>query len=145
MLIQVDSREKRNDHILSYFDKKGIEHFPSKLYVGDYVNFDNPRIVVERKKNVLEFAGNVGKHHDRFKRELMRLDEIGGTMHILIEEPIELMELDNWYDKKSKMDGRVIRKIIQSWREKHSLEVHFCSKSDSGKIIELLLGGNHDQ
>lgn len=36
MIILVDSREKQNDHILSYFDKQRIAYQKEKLEYGDY-------------------------------------------------------------------------------------------------------------
>ena len=40
MTIQIDTREKQRavKQIISHFDKHGIKHYPSKLYVGDYMN-----------------------------------------------------------------------------------------------------------
>lgn len=36
MVILVDSREKKNDHILGYFKKQGIAYQETKLDYGDY-------------------------------------------------------------------------------------------------------------
>lgn len=36
LIILVDSREKKNDHILSYFTKQGIAYQETKLDYGDY-------------------------------------------------------------------------------------------------------------
>ena len=38
------------DGIKSQFDSVGVEYFRSKLWVGDYMNIDKPRIVIDRKK-----------------------------------------------------------------------------------------------
>ena len=42
MVIQIDTKEKARaiKKIISFFDEKQIEHISSKLYVGDYMNFD---------------------------------------------------------------------------------------------------------
>ena len=37
MKLTVDSREKKNSHILAWFDKHGIEYEVKKLDVGDYM------------------------------------------------------------------------------------------------------------
>ena len=49
MVIQIDSREKDRaiKSIITEFDKRGIKHFVSKLYVGDYMSYDNPRLIVD--------------------------------------------------------------------------------------------------
>ena len=36
MIVLIDTREKRNEHILSYFDKQGITYRKEKLDFGDY-------------------------------------------------------------------------------------------------------------
>ena len=51
MTIQIDSREhkKELDRIQKQLDKLEVEYYVSKLYVGDYMNLDNPRLVIDRK------------------------------------------------------------------------------------------------
>ena len=48
MIIQIDSREKARaiTKIVDEFDKQGITHPVSKLMVGDYMNYDNPRVIL---------------------------------------------------------------------------------------------------
>ena len=79
MIIQIDSREKARaiKKIIKTFDDKGIKHPVSKLLVGDYMNYDNPRLVVDRKQNLSELCCNVCQDHDRFRRELIRANENG--------------------------------------------------------------------
>ena len=54
MVIQIDSREKARaiKKIVEEFDRKGIKHPVSKLMVGDYMNYDNPRLIIDRKQNL---------------------------------------------------------------------------------------------
>ena len=54
MIIQVDTREheKEWERISKQFDNLGVTYFRSKLYVGDYMNMDNPRVVIDRKKDL---------------------------------------------------------------------------------------------
>ena len=54
MIIQIDSREKAKaiQKIIEEFDRQGIKHPVSKLMVGDYMNYDNPRVIVDRKQNL---------------------------------------------------------------------------------------------
>jgi len=135
-MIQVDTREVNNSHIISYFIHNDIPHIRSKMYVGDYCKYENPKLVIERKASILELAGNVGKEHMRFKDELTRLDKVGGRMVMLIEEtePIEL-----WSHKRSQMNGIQISKILKSWESKHCFTVMQIKKADAGfKIAEIL-------
>ena len=59
MNIQIDSREKARAirKIVAEFDRQGVDHFVSKLYVGDYMNYDNPRLIIDRKQDLTELCG----------------------------------------------------------------------------------------
>ena len=87
MTIQVDSREKARaiQKIIFEFDKQGVKHFVSKLPVGDYMNLDNPRIVIDRKQSLSELCGNVCQGHERFRAELERANEYGIKLIVLCE------------------------------------------------------------
>ena len=140
VILQIDSRERNNLHIVEFFNQGGIKTISSKLYIGDYVNFNNPTVIVERKASWLEMAGNLGKQHARFKAELERLDSIGGKMYIVVEETTPLRF---WKHKRSQMSGAVMLKIIAAWKQKHNIEVVQCDKQDTGKVITdlLIFGG----
>jgi hypothetical protein len=143
MIIQICSREHagKNKHITDYFDAVGVKYHRSKNYIADYINLDNPGVYVERKANLTEFAGNAGKQHDRFKRELERLDGVGGKMFVVIEEPIKRLENLVTMSRipRSQMKPEVLYKICRAWQEKHNLEFVFCYKGDAGRIIKELL------
>lgn len=151
IIIQIDTREKPKaiDKILCEFQRQEIKYISSKLYVGDYCNLKNPTVIVERKQNVAEIAGNACKGHSQFKNELLRLDDIGGKMYILIEQdkidkkPITCLEdIILWAPKYGTIMGDRIYRILKSWQNKHDIEYVFCAKRNTGKkIIELLGGG----
>lgn len=84
MVILVDTREKKADHLLEYFNKAGIAYEEKALDYGDYsfyipandklsipraIYFDNS-IVVERKGSLEELSGNLTKERDRLEKEL---------------------------------------------------------------------------
>ena len=50
------------------------------------MNLENPMVVIDRKKDLQEVAGNVCQQHDRFIRELELAKELGYRMIVLIEE-----------------------------------------------------------
>ena len=85
MNIQVDSREHESEwkRIKKQFDKLNVSYFRSKLYVGDYQSLDNPRLVIDRKKDLQELYGNICQQHERFKAELLRAMESNIKIHIL--------------------------------------------------------------
>ena len=90
MVILVDSREKKNQHILDYFISNGIKYRREALNSGDY-SFEcnltqyNKTICVERKNSLSEIAGNFTSHRDRFVREFERAKINDTKMHIVLE------------------------------------------------------------
>ena len=149
MVIQVDTREKAKaiKKILTEFDKRGVQHISSKLYVGDYMSLDNPKVIIDRKKDLLELCGNVCQEHKRFVSELSRAQEVGIKLIILCENGRGIKELKDvvkWINprlKKSPMavSGARLFKILYSISKKYEVEFLFCEKNETGsRIIELL-------
>jgi hypothetical protein len=114
--------------------------------VGDYVNLENPMVVVDRKKDLHEVAGNVTKDHDRFVREVELAKDLGYRLIVLVEEPsiTTLTNVCPWYNFRRRtnpraIDGKTLYKIMKTMSDKYGFEWHFCKKSDCGKrIVELL-------
>lgn len=149
MTIQVDTREKARaiKKVLAEFDRQGIQHISSKLYVGDYMSLDNPRIVVDRKQNLLEVASNLIQQHDRFIAEIERANAAGIKLIFLVEHGFEIKDIDDvagWKNprlKESKfaISGERLHKMIKVLCAHHNVEFLFCDKRETGtKIIELL-------
>ena len=89
MIILEDTRNQVGKHDLKaeYFEKNGIEVRRTKLYVGDYTLPTNQSICVDTKKDIQELIGDIcGKQHDRFRAELVRAQESGIKLIILIED-----------------------------------------------------------
>lgn len=149
MIIQIDSREKAKaiQKILSDFDKAGVKHLTSKLYVGDYMNYDNPRLVVDRKQNLTELASNVCQDHDRFRNEIIRANENGIHIIFLCEhgQGIDCLEdVIFWKNPRLKKSNKAITgeklyNILTTIERKYGVEFLFCSKAQTGtEIIRLL-------
>lgn len=148
MIIQVDSRERQYEHVTRYFDSQGIKWVKSKCVVGDYVNLENPMVVIDRKKDLQEVSGNVCQQHDRFVRELELAKDLGYKMIVLVEEPniTTLANVCSWYNFRRRtnpkaIDGRTLYKIMKTMSEKYGFEWQFCKKAECGKRIVELLGG----
>jgi ERCC4-type nuclease len=166
MTIQIDSREKQHaiQDILAEFDKQGVKHYTSKLFVGDYLSLDNPRLVIDRKQNLHELCGNVCQQHERFRAEMQRAKENGIKIIFLCEHGRNIKALDDvlwwtnpretyrekvkgvWVTKHRKvMQGDTLFKILNTMQNRYGVEFLFCEKKDTGKrIIELLRGGSND-
>lgn len=152
-MIKVDTREKENKHILNYFNNNGIWFNIEKLDFGDYMsdNYKN-RYVIERKASICEFAGNCGKGHIRFKKELERCRDAGYKMIILIEEHYNYEALPLWTNEKTKygyiykkdgtivprrsISGEQIYKICNKWKAEYGCIILFCRKHSAGSVIE---------
>lgn len=149
MVIQIDTREKAKaiQKIVKTFDEHGVVHYASKLYVGDYMNLDNPRVIVDRKQNLLELCQNVCQGHQRFTAELKRAKDVGIKMIILCEHGRGVKSLEdvvNWENPRLKespmvMSGERLYKVLVALSNRYGVEFVFCAKSQTGKkIIELL-------
>lgn len=149
MHIIVDTREQKYSHVTEYFDKENIKWYRSKLICGDYQNPENPMTIIDRKKDLQEVAGNVCQQHERFVRELELAKELGYKMIILVEEPniTTLTNVCSWYNWRRRTNpkavtGKTLYKIMSTMSEKYGVEWQFCKKSECGKRIVELLGGN---
>lgn len=164
MQIMIDTREKQHaiKRILSEFEKHGIQSISSKLYVGDYMSLDNPRLIIDRKQNLQELCGNVCQQHERFKRELLRAMDAGIQLIILVEHGQGINNIEDVYfwknprkhevrfrtvnGKKERyvvsakaVDGDQLYKSLCTIRDRYNVRFEFCEKKDTGKkIIELL-------
>lgn len=150
MMICIDSREKPRaiTKIIDEFKTQNVKYFISKLYVGDYVNMENPLVFLDRKQNIAEIAQNATSGHARVKRELERLKKIGGKMYFLIEQDRigskRIKSLDDimlWTPKFGTINGMQVYKVLRAWLAKYDIEYVFCGKKNTGKEIIRLLGG----
>lgn len=165
MIIQIDSREKQKelDRIIPQLERFGVTWFKSKLYVGDYQNMDNPRLVIDRKKDLQELCGNVCQQHERFRAELIRARELGIKVIILCEHGLGIKCLEDvifWQNPRRKvrefvdgkwqtfetkaMRGEHLYKILNTQKERYGVEFEFCDRSQTGRRIVELLGGVED-
>ena len=167
LTIQIDSREHKSERerIEKQFDALHVKHFNSKLYVGDYMSLDNPRLCIDRKKDLQEICGNVCQQHERFTAELKRANEAGIKLIILCEhgEGIKAIEdvlfWDNprldiykWVtvDGKRKRvraypkatSGKSLYKSLCTIQDHYGVKILFCDKTETGKkIVEILTNG----
>lgn len=164
VIIQVDSREQNNKHVLEQFDKLGVKYFVSKLYAGDYTLLHNQSIVIERKKDVLEIASCIcGDNHIRFRNEVIRSRDNGIKLYILIEDEY-IYNIDgvkyyqiphykgNQYkdgklihkrgEKRSQVNLEALAKAMRTMEEKYDCTFCFAKHNDFGKKVLELLGVN---
>ena len=177
MDVQIDSREhkKERQRIEQQFDALGIHYYTSKLYVGDYMSLDNPRLIIDRKKDIGEIYSNVVQGHERFKAELVRAKEAGIKLIILCEHGDgvkDLLDVIWWQNPRRKryrscidpetgrtrwfkfegntrrfvsrppLDGKELFDRLLTMQERYNIEFLFCEKTETGRRIIELLGGD---
>ena len=171
MNIQVDTREHKEEwkRVQKQFDAiEGVSYFRSKLYVGDYQSLDNPRLVIDRKKDLQEICGNVRQQHERFKKELLKAMDAGIQIVILIEHGSDIQcledviffnqpEMTRWrwktveVDSKKKkvrekyqqkaINGNTLYRSLCTIRDRYNVRFEFCEKKNTGKEIIRILEG----
>ncbi len=151
MDIQVDTREKKRaiKAIIKTFDRLGVNHYSSKLYVGDYMSLDNPRCIVDRKQNLSELCQNVCQGKRRFKEELRRAQDAGIKLVILCEHGNGISSIEDvkqWINPRLEespyaVSGYRLYRMLTTLEKRYNTRFVFCEKKDTGnKIIELLGG-----
>ena len=157
--IIVDSREKPKaiERTLQYFRDHGIEYEISKLLFGDYMDWNRPQIVIDRKQNIAELARNCTVEHERFRREMEKARKAGATLVILVEQNRykdrgEWVEVDSiedllrWSSPHTMVRGEKVYRVLASWTAKFPLRVEFCDKRSTGRrITEILYSGENEQ
>ena len=153
-LLLVDTREKPKaiESILKSFDSAGISYTRTKLLFGDYMDYNRPGIVIDRKQTIQELAKNVTVERDRFVNELDRAKAAGAHLVILVEqnrykdrdkwiyvrEPADLML---WSNPHTAIRGEKVFRVLTGLIYKYDISVVFCDKRMTGrKILEIIYG-----
>ena len=140
--LQIDSREKKNEHILRYFDRHGIDYEIRKLDIGDYM-LDGGTISVDTKRSVDELASNMLNRNDhaRFLREAKRAADSGVKLIVLLETSKfkSIPDLREWRSKYSGISGRALMDAIYKTHISYGVEFMFAPKVSTGRrILEIL-------
>ena len=129
------------------------------------MNYDNPRLIIDRKQNLTELCSNVCQDHDRFRRELIKAQENDIKMVFLVEHGKGICRLEDviwwenprrwkrvkddsgkWQEVETKaMTGDVLYKILKTQERKYGCKFLFCEKENTGKEIIRILGGELDE
>ena len=150
----IDTREKPKaiENILRTFDEAGIEHVSTKLLFGDYMDWNRPEIVVDRKQNIAEIAKNVTTDRARFVRELERAKSVGSKLVILVEQNRfkdrdkwihveDVSDLMLWSSPHTKIRGEKVFRVLSELIYKYDISVEFCDKRSTGRrILEIIYG-----
>lgn len=144
MLIEMDTRNQKDEYVTDYLDNQGIKWIRNKLYAGDIKLLNSTKVIIDIKKDLLEMCGNLTslKEHQRIKREIERAKEIGCERFIFLIKESKIKSVDevvNWSSKRTKVKGETLMKIMKTMNERYNVEFMFTTKENAGKkIMELL-------
>lgn len=152
----IDTREKPRaiQSILKTLEESNIVYESTKLLFGDFMDWNRPQIVIDRKQNIAELAKNCTVEHDRFKREMEKAKKAGATLVILVEQNRyksgdkwihvdDISDLLLWDSPHTTIRGEKVFRVLRSWQSKYPIRVEFCDKRSTGKrIIEIIYGGD---
>lgn len=138
MVIQIDRREKSNQHIIDWLDKNNIQHMSKSFESGDYGfiikkneelgfirdTFFSDELFLERKHDLDELAGNL--------KDSAFLNEIKRTKNI--EHKYIIIENGSWDDilahnYRSQYNEMAFYRTMLKLQSKYNIHIIFSSKS----------------
>jgi len=142
LTIVCDTREQRNEHIVSYLESKNIPNVQRKLDIGDYsAQIDSLSlerdVVIERKHGLDEICGNLTADRDRFEREFLRAKACGTKVFLVIEDA-------SWADiyagnYRSKISAKSLVASLMSWQVRFNITIIFAPHHTVPRMIHEIL------
>lgn len=150
MGVIADTREQVWNHVKDALEAAGCPVERGKLDQGDYTafvpmnafpGFQNvpgfyslqDEVVVERKANLDEIAGNFTTGRDRFEREFIRAKSKGIKAFLLIENASWADILSHNY--RSQLSPKSLMGSLLSWQAKYNVSIVFCRPEETGRIL----------
>lgn len=145
MVVLVDSRERKNSHILDYFDKQSIAYREEKLEYGDY-SFMFPAavagediyfhkdIVVERKASLEELSGNLTQERERFEKEFLKAGNDGAKLYLMVEDIGGYSSIIG-HKYNTQFAPAAYMASLKTWESRFGCNVQFIDSQYSGYYI----------
>lgn len=150
MGILADTREQKWEHIRWALDNAGCPVERGKLDQGDYTAFVpmsafpgfqdvlgfyslQDEVVIERKANLDEIAGNFTTGRDRFEREFIRAKSKGIKVFLVIENASWADVLSHNY--RSQLSPKSLMGSLLSWQAKYNVTIVFCRPEETARIL----------
>lgn len=163
MTIICDTREKKNGHVLAWFERCGVPYKIQKMDVADYQIEGRDKLVIDRKQNLGELCKNLfytGKKKDkngeptgksereRFWSEIRKAREGKIKLIVLCEHGGRIKSIPDiatWSSKYTKVTGRALMEKVHRVHTAYGVEFLFCDKRSTGRrIYEILTGWSAD-
>ena len=144
MIIEMDTRNQKDEYVTDYLDSHGVKWIRNKLYSGDVKLINSTKVIIDLKKDLLEMCGNLTsmKEHERVKREIERAREIGCERFIFLIKEQRIGTIDDvitWSSKRTRVKGETLMKIMNTMKERYNVEFVFTKKELAGATILKLL------
>ena len=142
-IIIADTRERKNKHILDYFEKNNQDYIISKLESGDYMYYKDYSTIIDKKDGLKELAYNLCRQaeHDRVICEIELAQSLGCKNFIfLVQSNVKSEEdIKKWKSPHTKVKGETLLKVLKTFAKHHNVRFIFCERKKMGeRIIELL-------
>lgn len=132
---------------------------------------DGSNVSIDTKQDLQEVAGNVGRDHARFVREIERANAAGYRLVILVEQGgvTSIDDAARWVNRVCRacdrrrmgycnpthgmkcavkrfkpMTGPTLARIMERLEERHGVRFEFCDKRSTARRICELLGVNYN-
>lgn len=143
MVVIIDTREQKNDHIIHYFDTKQASYKVKKLDHGDYgvilpaspdlgiqrdLHFD---IAVERKNSIDELAASI-KDRNRFENEFYRARKSHFTLMVEDANGYEDIVLHRY---RSQYNPLSLLGSLKSFEARYGFSTAFIKRELAGNFI----------
>ena len=150
MGVLADTREQVWGHVKAALEGAGCPVERGKLDQGDYTAFVpmsafpgfqdvegmyslQDEVVIERKANLDEIAGNFTTGRERFEREFIRAKSKGIKVYLFIEGASWEDILSHNY--RSQLSPKSLMGSLLSWQAKYNVTVVFCRREDTGRLL----------
>lgn len=145
MIILVDSREKKNGHILDYLIKQNIPYQVTALNYGDY-SFMIPAAaagediyfhrdcVIERKGSLEELSGNLAQNRERFEAEFLRAGNDLCKIYLMVEAPGGYSDIIG-HKYHTEFTPAAFMASMKTWESRFGCNIQFIDRQFSGYYI----------
>ena len=150
MHIIEDTRQQAGKHNIkqTFLSDNGIGVVRCKLPFGDYAPV--PPVSVDTKASMQEVAQNIGgssAEHNRFRRELIKAQEAGCHLYILVENDEGIRDLAGvrlWVnprliDSPKAITGERLARAMETMQERYGVTFLFCAPERAAAMIHYLL------
>lgn len=146
MEILIDTREKSNNHITDYLDRKEVKYKSKKLEFGDYsfmlpanktlgivkdIYFNN-EISIERKANLEELSNNFTHDRTQFENELIR--STGSKLILMIENAAGYRNIIE-HNYRTQYKSKSFLATLHSFKHRYNMDTVFIEPELAGNFI----------